>query len=384
MSSSSSNEKPFLRVLSFNLEKQHTLAPRRLLSSATHLARKTESRYKIVINDIFHHGFSNPLSIGALMKQFLPRTYKNNKFLYYSSSAAQLLLPRPWLIKQCQSILQNIPSHDAEYIQARVNYYNQLENSFQLDQQAATTADLSFLKSSAYTLDMLAVLRYFPPTYRFYYEYGDVTHIPPQPTFVKSRPIHGNNTNSILLKLNKVRHYNFLRDPMPFDQKKPLLIWRGAARQPHRKLMMAALFEHPLCDIGQTNSSEEHPQWQCPVMSIREQLNYKYLLCIEGNDVASNLKWAMSSNSLCLMTKPKFETWFMEGRLVAGKHYVELDENYSNVEEKISYYNQHPDQAQAIVSQAQHYVSQFKQRRRELQISLLVLDKYFNFSEQTS
>ena len=51
-------------------------------------------------------------------------------------------------------------------------------------------------------------------------------------------------------------------------------------------------------------------------MTINEQLHYKFILCSEGNDVASNLKWVMSSNSIAVMPKPKFETWFMEGILV--------------------------------------------------------------------
>ena len=46
---------------------------------------------------------------------------------------------------------------------------------------------------------------------------------------------------------------------------------------------------------------------------IRSPLKkHKFILCIEGNDVASNLKWVMSSNSVAVMPKPKFESWFME------------------------------------------------------------------------
>ena len=73
-----------------------------------------------------------------------------------------------------------------------------------------------------------------------------------------------------------------------------------------------------------------------------EQLQNKFILCIEGNDVASNLKWAMSSNSLVFMTKkPKFETWFMEGTLIPGHHYVEIKDDYSDMIEKMDYYLSH-------------------------------------------
>ena len=105
-------------------------------------------------------------------------------------------------------------------------------------------------------------------------------------------------------------------------------------------------------------------------------------LCIEGFDVATNLKWAMSSNSLCLTTKMLYETWFMEGKLEAGKHYVQLEDDYSDLEEKILYYSKHTKEAEEIISNAHQYVSQFQNQQREDVISLLVLNKYFELSGQ--
>ena len=39
-------------------------------------------------------------------------------------------------------------------------------------------------------------------------------------------------------------------------------------------------------------------------LTIREHLDYKFIMALEGNDVASNLKWVMSSNSIAVMTRP--------------------------------------------------------------------------------
>ncbi|WP_329347151.1 glycosyl transferase family 90, partial [Vibrio natriegens] len=116
--------------------------------------------------------------------------------------------------------------------------------------------------------------------------------------------------------------------------------------------------------------------------SIEEQLNYKFLLAIEGNDVATNLKWAMSSNSLVIMSKPRYETWFMEGRLQAGIHYVEVKADYSDLIEKMEYYIAHPEEAEAIIQNAHEWVEQFKNPQREKLISLLVAKKYFEKSGQ--
>ena len=49
--------------------------------------------------------------------------------------------------------------------------------------------------------------------------FGDITHSPDLPSIVKSRPINDKNHNSILMKLNKVRHFTYTNDSNKFDDK---------------------------------------------------------------------------------------------------------------------------------------------------------------------
>ena len=49
------------------------------------------------------------------------------------------------------------------------------------------------------------------------------------------------------------------------------------------------------------NKNNLNPKWIKNRMTINEQLQYKFILCFEGNDVASNLKWVMSSNSIAII-----------------------------------------------------------------------------------
>ncbi len=105
-------------------------------------------------------------------------------------------------------------------------------------------------------------------------------------------------------------------------------------------------------------------------------------MALEGNDVASNLKWVMSSNSLAVMTRPTCETWFMEGTLKPGVHYVEVREDFSDLPEKLQHYIAHPNEAETIIRQAHEYVAQFQNPKRERLIALLVMDKYFRLSGQ--
>ena len=41
----------------------------------------------------------------------------------------------------------------------------------------------------------------------------------------------------------------------------------------------------------------------------------------------------MSSNSVAVMPKPKYESWFMEGKLIPDYHYVLIKDDYSDFEE---------------------------------------------------
>ncbi|MGR3789854.1 glycosyltransferase [Flavobacterium sp. TN-1] len=105
-------------------------------------------------------------------------------------------------------------------------------------------------------------------------------------------------------------------------------------------------------------------------------------MALEGNDVASNLKWVMSSNSIAVMPKPTYETWFMEGKLIPDFHYIEVNADFSNLEEKINYYIENPSEAIQIIKNANTYCKQFYDSKREKLIGLLVMKKYFEKTNQ--
>ena len=204
----------------------------------------------------------------------------------------------------------------------------------------------------------------------------DIIYVPDEPSIVKSRPVAPGTPNAVLLNLNQIRHFIFTNDTTPFAGKKDRLVWMGNVYHDHRGRFMHLCFNHPLCNIGQVNT-DRNPEWIVERMTIGEQLDYKFILCIEGNDVASNLKWVMSSQSVAVMPKPRYETWFMEGTLVPDVHYICIKDDFSDLEERLNYFIDHPEKALEIVAAANLYVNQFKNKKREDLISLLVLQKYF-------
>ncbi|PCH97218.1 MAG: lipopolysaccharide A protein [Gammaproteobacteria bacterium] len=310
---------------------------------------------------------------------------KNNKIRFYLISFLRSLIPRIYYINKKNKLLNEIDNDTLLYLNSRVDYYLKHNAPFVLPSDSVALNNYKLKGKSAYFYDLKHPLNYFPLSMKIRYLFGDITHIEHAATIVKSRPICNDNSNSVIMKLDTVRHFNFIDDKINLSDKKNMAVWRGKVfegKQPHREVFFNKAFHLKNCNIGKTNENGRNKHWEKAPMSITEQLKFKYIICVEGNDVATSLKWVMSSNSLCLMCKPKFETWFMEGVLVANHHYVELKEDYSDLNEKIEYYNTHQKEAQKIINNANDYVKDFKNNKQELLISLLVLQKYFKLSYQ--
>lgn len=307
-----------------------------------------------------------------------------HKLQYYVSHAHLGLLPHALLAKSAQDVLAEyarLPEHQQQHIAKRVAYYNQLDGQHTLSGSLTRVGTFKKRGFSAYFYDLADYLRYFPADKIFAHEFGDVTHIPDQPTLVKSRPISEQNAHSILLKLDSVRHFYIYPDPFSYTDKNDKLVWRGAAHQAHRLQFLQKFHAHPSCDVACVHRNSQNQPWHGAFMSVREQLRHKFILSIEGNDVATNLKWIMASNSLCLMTTPKFETWLMEGLLQPDVHYVHLQDDYSDLDEKLRFYQQNPAAAQKIIHHAQTWMQTFFDKKQELITSILVLQKYFEHTQ---
>jgi hypothetical protein len=313
----------------------------------------------------------------TMLKQFSFK-HKNNKVLYYVIGFVRQLFPYLFFQTGLDKKISTVKDFDIEYIRKRANYYNKLDEIVNLSDGIKNLAHFKLRQQhKTYFFDSYEYTRYFNQELKADFKFGDVTFIPEEPAIVKSRPIRGNNSNSVILNLDKVRHFMFLNDKKDFRKKKNMLVGRNVAGQAHRIKFLEMYINHPLCNVGKINNDDNHHNLLRERLTIEEQLNYKFILCLEGNDVASNLKWVMSSQSLAVMPVPKYETWFMEGTLIPNYHYVLIKDDYSDLEERMEYYIKHTDEAREIINNAHHYIEQFKIKKREDLISLLVLEKYF-------
>ena len=278
--------------------------------------------------------------------------------------------------------------YDRDYIADRVDYYCKLSRPVTLGSDSEPIGALQRKGNpSTYYYDSREALQWFNPELRWHYLFGDIRDIPAEPTVVKSRALGTDNSNSVLLKLDRCRHFVYINDHLQPEEKEDRAIFRGhIGTRENRALFCRMYADNPRVDAADTlpgaTEGHKHTSQMKPMMSFYEHLRFRYIMALEGNDVASNLKWIMSSRSAAVMPKPTCETWFMEGRLMGGVHYVEIRPDFSDLEEKMDHYSNHLDELRTIVDNANRYVAQFRDPRRERYIALLVMQKYFKMTNQ--
>ncbi|MEO1330695.1 MAG: glycosyl transferase family 90, partial [Pseudomonadota bacterium] len=226
----------------------------------------------------------------------------------------------------------------------------------------------------------------------------------PFPMLAKTRLADSRGV-TVLLQLKKMRHWGegfeeALGD-MPFDDKETRLVFRGATtgkwpkpdvRHPVTGVryrfakQLPTLVEDKRIDAGFT-LFEPHVAKQdrdelaacgavCDRISVAEQLQCKYLLSLEGHDVASGLKWMLASNSVVLTTRPRYVSWLMEDTLVPYKHYVPIKDDLSDISQQLDWCEANPDRCREIAAASTEYMQRFLDPEFEQDISCAVLRTY--------
>jgi hypothetical protein len=321
--------------------------------------------------------------------QYKLHSGKNSKAAYYMQAALRDMLPdRLYAMRLNRELERCAAMYDRDYIADRVDYYCKLSRPVTLGSDSEPIGALQRKGNpSTYYYDSREALQWFNPELRWHYLFGDIRDIPAEPTVVKSRVLGTDNSNSVLLKLDRCRHFVYINDHLQPEEKEDRAIFRGhIGTRENRALFCRMYADNPRVDAADTlpgaTEGHKHTSQMKPMMSFYEHLRFRYIMALEGNDVASNLKWIMSSRSAAVMPKPTCETWFMEGRLVGGVHYVEIRPDFSDLEEKMDHYSNHLDELRTIVDNANRYVAQFRDPRREHYIALLVMQKYFKMTNQ--
>lgn len=220
--------------------------------------------------------------------------------------------------------------------------------------------------------------------FNIYIAFGDINVKMKKYCFTKSRPIDLINNFNILLNLNTPRHWKDLDDvkkfDIPFDKKNNKIIWRGTSTGNKRVNFVEKYQNHQNedIDIKFSNLCQNviDNNYILSKLSIKEQLQSKFLISIEGNDVATNLKWILYSNSVVIMPKPTVCSWIMEDKLISGTHYIEIKSDYSNLEEKYKWCLNNLEECKKIAENGKKYIEQFLNQENEIKITNKIIEIY--------
>lgn len=224
------------------------------------------------------------------------------------------------------------------------------------------------------------------------------------PTITKTRHIYGKNIRrpyAIIARLRSKVHFGLLpevkamRGKVPWKDKQSTIIWRGGPSgtgftnvyeselyKPSRETMLKLWCNTQVVediDVGLISkwNFRNFTHFLKEEKTIEEMLKYKYLLSVEGNDVATNLKWAMYSDSLVIMPKPCVESWYTESMLEPWVHYVPVKDDFSDLLEIKKWCDANAETCKKIIQNANQYAEQFTNNDREVYLHKYVMGKYF-------
>src|SRR5260370_37903071 len=201
------------------------------------------------------------------------------KFKFYLKSVILDLFPSLIFEKKYDRMFRNLDEQQWTYIRARANYYNKLERRFVLDETASRSGALPLRGNpSAYYYDLKDISRYFSRSLKFNYDFSDIKEAVREPTLLKTRPLTEANKNSVILKLDKIRHFNFVEDTRSFESKINMAVFRGACYQEHRKEFVARCHSSQMADIGDTDDAQKGRHGHSPYMCIAQQLQLQLVI----------------------------------------------------------------------------------------------------------
>ena len=240
-----------------------------------------------------------------------------------------------------------------------------------------------------YLRDLAAILAKLPEEYKtrpIGVRLGDDTSNVTFPIISKAKKIGQDKVTVIPFNIDRHFSSHFLKllqegDPVSYKRKLPVAFWRGTTTGwdwdpnkrpalPRRHLIEKWAFRRGLVDVGLSFLAQDakdyykyhYRQYIKPQKTVQEQLRYRYLIAVEGNDVATGLKWMLASNSTVLMPPPTMDSWLRESCLIPWVHYVPLLPDMSDLQEKVRLCERHLNKCSEIAQRGTEYVQSFTSR----------------------
>lgn len=215
--------------------------------------------------------------------------------------------------------------------------------------------------------------------------------------------------NSYIEPSRAMGHAGWVEDGLQFEDKKPLVYWRGGITgsrwiDPFRRIGVMSI--NTASDFE--NNSHHYSRFKAALLSKKsdsfdlklavpggkvetkpwleeldvlgdivptaQQLEHKYMLCLNGNDFASNLYWVLSTQSVAFKEDSAYEC-LPDYFLKPWVHYVPIARGLNDLQEKFDYCQAKPDLCRRIIDNANQAYNQMVDATIWKNAELEVLDR---------
>ncbi|MEO1103411.1 MAG: glycosyl transferase family 90 [Pseudomonadota bacterium] len=224
------------------------------------------------------------------------------------------------------------------------------------------------------------------------------------PTLVRSRTIEHPGLG-VLQRFRPPPRVPETRDltesDIPFRDKADRLVWRGMTTGRFhaapgelgygpRYYVARALkrIDDPSVDIGYSSRVQHSLMSRKtradvdaamrPSLLVEEMLKARYILSLEGNDIATGLRWALHSNSCVVMPAPTAESWLMEAQLVPMEHYVPVAPNLHNLAATLAWCRSNIGECEKIAANGREFMARLLDEDSETALSAEVAKTFFS------
>lgn len=180
---------------------------------------------------------------------------------------------------------------------------------------------------------------------------------------------------------------------VPWEEKKPVAIFRagkatGCGLTPKTNMRLKlSLMRSPLLDVGIVDTKLKNMKFdpeeglgflETSLRKVPEvpllggQDTFKYIIHVDGNVLAYRLLKSMLTGSLILRVSSPFIHW-LDNKLQAGKHYVSVADDLSDLEEKLAWCQQNDSKCKKIAETGR----KFAEKALELNIMKKVMEMEF-------
>jgi hypothetical protein len=186
-----------------------------------------------------------------------------------------------------------------------------------------------------------------------------------------------NTLDQILFPLSYYTSPQMMRisDNIDFRHKENKLFWRGSSTghddiniNKRYQIISKNFHANPEFDLGfsgfcqnvYTNNTEEFNKLRKDFLDKEQQTKFKFILNIEGNDVASSFPWALASNCCPLHNYPfEYETIIFGCNLEPFVHFVPINNDGSDLIEKYNWCMNNLDTCEKIAENGKIYMEKY-------------------------